>query len=122
APAGVFTGQRLAHGSAWKIFKKATNAQGKVFYNVGKNQWIDGQYVSLSPVVSLKPLKGIVTIDYVPGYGVNLWKAPNTSGGYYAGRKLKHGTQWKTFGLENGFYKVGNNQWIQGKYAKFQAK
>ena len=122
APAGVFTGQRLAHGSAWKIFKKATNAQGKVFYNVGKNQWIDGQYVSFSPVTSLKPLKGIVTIDYVPGYGVNLWKKPNSSGGYYAGRKLKHGTQWKTFGLENGFYKVGNNQWIQGKYAKFKAK
>ncbi len=121
APAGVFTGQRLAHGSAWKIFKKATNAQGKVFYNVGKNQWIDGQYVSFSPVTSLKPLKGIVTIDYVPGYGVNLWKKPNSSGGYYAGRKLKHGTQWKTFGLENGFYKVGNNQWIQGKYAKFKA-
>lgn len=121
APAGIFTGQRLAHGSAWKIFKKATNAQGKVFYNVGKNQWIDGQYVSFSPVTSLKPLKGIVTIDYVPGYGVNLWKKPNSSGGYYAGRKLKHGTQWKTFGLENGFYKVGNNQWIQGKYAKFKA-
>lgn len=122
APAGTFTGQRLTHGTSWKIFKKAVDAQGKVYYNVGKNQWIDGAYVSFKPISRLQSLKGIVTINYVPGYGVNLWKAPKTTGGYYKGRKLKHGTPWKVFGIQDGFYKVGSNQWIQAKYAKLQAK
>ncbi|BDR59695.1 immunoglobulin-like domain-containing protein [Xylocopilactobacillus apicola] len=123
APAGTFTGQRLQHGTAWKVFQKATNSKGQTFYNVGKNQWIDGQYVSFAPVTGgMETLDGIVTIKYVPGYGVNLWKDSNTTGGYYEGRKLQDGTEWKTFGQKNGFYKVGENQWVQGDYASYRAK
>ncbi|BDR59699.1 immunoglobulin-like domain-containing protein [Xylocopilactobacillus apicola] len=120
APGGSFTGQRLAHGTAWKIFQKASNSNGKTFYNVGKNQWIDSQYVSFTPVSGLETLDGVVTIKYVPGYGVNLWKNPNTTGGYYEDRKLMDGTEWRTFGKQNGFYKVGNNQWIQGDFVNFK--
>lgn len=121
APHGIFTGQRLLHATAWKISQKAVNSKGEVYYCVGKNQWIDGQYVSFSPVSSMQALKGMVTINYVPGYGVNLWKSASTTGGYYD-RKLAHGSKWKVMGQENGFYNVGKNQWIQAKYAKFQAR
>ena len=120
-PAGAFAGQRLQHATAWKVFKRAVNAKGQTFYNVGKNQWIDGQYVSFSPVGTMEKLDGIVTINYVPNYGVNLWKNPSTTGGFYEGRKLADGTKWKTFGKQNGFFKVGNNQWIQGEYAIYKA-
>ncbi|MGL5885196.1 MAG: immunoglobulin-like domain-containing protein, partial [Bombilactobacillus sp.] len=121
APAGVFTGQRLAHGSAWKIFEKAVNDQGEVYYKVGKNQWLDGKYVAFNPVSEMESLKGIAVINYIPGYGVNLWKTPTTTGGYYQ-RKLADKSRWKVFGKQNGFYNVGKNQWIQGKYAKFETK
>ncbi|MGL5885977.1 MAG: immunoglobulin-like domain-containing protein, partial [Bombilactobacillus sp.] len=70
------------------------------------------------PVVAMKPLKGIVTINYVPGYGVNLWKTAGTTGGYYS-RKLPHGSKWQVFGSQNGFYNLGKNQWLQAQYAKF---
>lgn len=121
APGGKFTGQRLAHSTAWKIFEKAVNGQGEVYYKVGKNQWLDGKYVAFNPVSEMESLKGIAVINYVPGYGVNLWKTPTTTGGYYQ-RKLADKSRWKVFGKQNDFYNVGKDQWIQGKYAKFETK
>lgn len=118
-PAANYTGEKLIHGSAWRISQKAINRQGQVYYRVGKNQWVDGQYLSfVPPVTVMKPLKGVVTINYVPGYGVNLWKTAGTTGGYYP-RKLPHGSKWQVFGSQNGFYNVGKNQWLQAQYAKF---
>ena len=120
-PNEIFTGQRLLHGTAWKIFQKAVNSKGQVYYQVGTNQWIDGQYVSFNPISVMQPLKGIATVNYVPGYGINLWRTPSTTGGYYE-RKLAHGSKWKVFGQQNNFYNVGNNQWLEAKYAIFKAQ
>lgn len=121
-PMGKFTGKYLAHDSAWKIFKKAVNSKGQIFYNVGGNQWIDGQYVVFDHNQVYQNLSGIVTIKYVKGYGVNLWKDSNTNSGYYLGRKLNDGSKWKVFGKQNGFYKLGNNQWVQSIYTSYNAK
>ncbi|BDR56846.1 immunoglobulin-like domain-containing protein [Xylocopilactobacillus apis] len=121
APAGSGTGQRLAHGTAWKISQRAVNAKGETFYRVGDNQWINGKYVSFSPINTVTPLKGEVMIVYKKGYGVNLWKSASTTNGYYPGRKLMHGSRWKVSGKQNGFYNVGKDQWIQGDYAGFRS-
>ncbi|WP_317698562.1 immunoglobulin-like domain-containing protein [Xylocopilactobacillus apis] len=121
APATGAKGQRLAHGTSWKISQKAVNANGDTFYKVGTNQWINGKYVTFSPINTITPLKGEVKIVYKKGYGVNLWKSAGTTGGFYTGRKLKHGTSWKTSGKQNGFYKVGKDQWIQGDYASYKS-
>ncbi|BDR56836.1 immunoglobulin-like domain-containing protein [Xylocopilactobacillus apis] len=121
APAGSSTGVRLNHGTAWKVSQKAVNAKGETFYQVGSNQWINGKYVSFSPISTMITLKGEVKIVYKKGYGVNLWKSASTTGGYYAGRKLMHGTSWKVTGKQNGFYKVGKDQWIQSDYVSFKS-
>ncbi|BDR56837.1 immunoglobulin-like domain-containing protein [Xylocopilactobacillus apis] len=121
APAGAGTGQRLAHGTAWKISQRAVNAKGETFYRVGDNQWINGKYVTFSPINTVTPLRGEVMIVYKKGYGVNLWKSASTTNGYYPGRKLMHGSRWKVSGKQNGFYKVGKDQWIQGDYAGFRS-
>ncbi|BDR57475.1 immunoglobulin-like domain-containing protein [Xylocopilactobacillus apis] len=121
APAGKATGQRLAHGTAWKISQRAVNTKGEVYYAVGKNQWINGKYVSFTPINTITPLRGEVQIVYKKGYGVNLWKSAGTTNGFYPGRKLQHGSKWKTSGKQNGFYKVGKDQWIQGDYASYKA-
>ncbi|WDF82475.1 hypothetical protein PQ472_11360 [Lacticaseibacillus pabuli] len=44
---GQFTGKRLKHGTSWKYFKIVYADNGKVMYNVGGNQWIDGHYVKV---------------------------------------------------------------------------
>ena len=41
---------------------------------------------------------------------------------YYLGRKLNDGSKWKVFGKQNGFYKLGNNQWVQSRYTSYRAK
>ncbi|BDR59212.1 hypothetical protein XA3_16530 [Xylocopilactobacillus apicola] len=122
APGGTFTGQRLQHNTSWKVFQMATNAEGKFFYSVGKDQWVDGQYFSFGVGNGMEELDGIVTIKYIPGYGVNLWKGPNATSGCYESRSLKDGSEWKTFGKQNGFYKIGENQWVQGDYVIYRDK
>ncbi|BDR55511.1 immunoglobulin-like domain-containing protein [Xylocopilactobacillus apis] len=119
APAGKFTGNRLKHGTAWKISQKAVNSKGEISYRVGKNQWVSGKYVSFSPIKSVIPLKGKAVIVYKKGYGVNLWKSASTTGGYYPGRKMMHGSKWKVTGKQNGFYRVGKDQWLEGLYVGF---
>lgn len=116
APKGQATGQKLPDNSAWKISHKAVLADGQVWYQVGKNQWVDGQYISLSPVSRMKPLSGVIQINYVPGYGVRVYQSADTS--KPTDKLLKHGTAWKVFGELNGFYNVGKNQWIKVDYGK----
>ncbi|BDR56576.1 CAP domain-containing protein [Xylocopilactobacillus apis] len=121
-PAGRATKTRLKHASSWKISAKATNAKGEVYYQVGKFQWINGTYVSFTPISAITPVKGTVTIKYPKGYGINLWKTPSVKGGFYKGRKLMSGTKWKVNGKQNGFYQVGKNQWIEAAHTTFSAK
>ena len=116
APKGQATGQKLPDNSAWKISHKAVLADGQVWYQVGKNQWVDGQYISLSPVSRMKPISGAIQINYVPGYGVRVYQSADTS--KPTNKLLKHGTAWKVFGELNGFYNVGKNQWIKVDYGK----
>lgn len=121
-PGGNATGQFLPHSTAWKIDQKATFKDGKVWYRVGTNQWIDGQYIKFSPVsadVDMENLKGIGTINYVPGYSVNVYKESEANSDNWTGAQLKHGTKWRVFGQKNGFYNVGGNQWVSSKYMTF---
>lgn len=61
--------------------------------------------------------KGVVTINYVPGYGVNLYQG---ACGQFTGRRLKTGTSWKfhdAIMLNNQlWYNLGGNQWVAGVY------
>lgn len=41
---GHFTGKRAAHGSTWNVLSTAVDKKGNIWYQVGKNQWINGQY------------------------------------------------------------------------------
>lgn len=117
-PAKQFTGQRLSHGSAWKISGIATHYDGIKYYRVGSNQWIDSQYVTFKPIY-FKPLTGVIKINYVPGYGVNIWQDATTNCDYDHHRKLLTNTKWRVKGIQNGFYYVGKNQWVDAIYAVY---
>ncbi|BDR57000.1 hypothetical protein [Xylocopilactobacillus apis] len=72
---------------------------------------------------------GVLYINYVWGYGVNLWKNYNTTGGMELNsdgsiRKLMTGSAWKyravaTYPDGSTWYRLGTNQWVQGQYASF---
>lgn len=125
APNQTATDYFLPHASAWKIDQKATFKDGSIWYRVGKNQWVDGKYISLSPVTSGEEVSvdGIATINYVAGYSVNVYSSPLSSEASWTGKQLKHGTKWRTFKKTtlNGttFYNLGGNQWVDSQYIIF---
>lgn len=60
-----------------------------------------------------------VKINYVPGYGVNIWD--NYNRGHFTGQRAQHGTTWnvldqKTDKKGRVWYQVGENQWIMAQY------
>ncbi len=113
-----FTGKRLQTGSAWKVFAKATAANGHVFYNVGGNQWIDSANVILGSKPASKPVqKNTTTIKYVPGYSIKTWQSPTSK---VSGKSLANGATVTVSASEivnnELWYQVGPNQWINAKY------
>lgn len=60
-----------------------------------------------------------VKINYVPGYGVNVWSDYNH--GHFTGNRVKHGTTWNVISTATDakgrtWYEIGQGQWILGKY------
>ncbi|MFC6314764.1 C40 family peptidase [Lapidilactobacillus achengensis] len=117
-PRGM-TGRKLAHGSSWKIFA-AYREGDHYWYKLGTNQWMDGRYISLTPVsadrkVDAKIKRNVVRISgTAPVYAV-----PN---GRVTGKTLKNRTYWK-FGDrkisgDHMWYSLGGNQWVKDSWAK----
>lgn len=60
-----------------------------------------------------------VKINYVPGYGINIWD--NYNGGHFTGQRAGHGTTWnvldqKTDKKGRVWYQIGQDQWILAQY------
>lgn len=66
--------------------------------------------------------RGVVKVNYVPGYGIAIWDQPY--GNAIPNRYLTHGTAWQVFAKQtvNGhlWYNLGGNQWLDSTYAQLQ--
>ncbi|BDR58991.1 hypothetical protein [Xylocopilactobacillus apicola] len=113
--------RKLKHGTAWKYFQTATYPDGSKWYKLGNNQWVSALYVSLvgntDDSWNVQPVTGVGVINYVPGYGVNVWTTPDQK--LYT-KKLPDGTAWQFFKIatNNGktMYNLGGNQWVDSQY------
>ncbi|KRO17418.1 SLAP domain-containing protein [Lacticaseibacillus saniviri] len=141
------TGQYLINGKSYKMLRKATTEDGHEWYNLGKNQWVDSQYITTEK-------KGDFVSDTAYGYitikghkvtqtyytktkkgkvsqkkkrvlvGAPVYTAPGASG-KETSRVLKVGTRWKVLATANGgedYYKLGNNQWVKSSDCSYEAK
>ncbi|MCH3990661.1 MAG: SLAP domain-containing protein [Lactobacillus sp.] len=118
----VFSGRRVKNGTRLQVTQVAIQ-NGKTWYNLGNNQWIDGQYAATYPIKQVATSSsarkyGIIQIRYNHG-GVNLWKEPGDRG--FTGRRLRNGSRWRYYATTyiNGrtYYNLGGNQWVDGRYA-----
>ncbi|QNQ80092.1 L,D-transpeptidase [Lactobacillus sp. PV034] len=127
--------------TSWKTFKVATLADNHQWYNLGGDQWIDGQYasanlnngkVSEKTPVKVEKTAGDWTVNSVnekisiaySGKGqVAVWTT------YANGKKIvkyvPNASSWKVFKEaipKNGYvwYNLGGNQWITSEYANIQ--
>jgi len=118
APHGT-TGRKLANGSAWKI-SAAVRDGDHYWYKLGTNQWMDGKYISLSPVASDRKVDQNINRNVVRISGsTTIYSQPN---GTATGRHLNNGSYWKFSGRsvagDHMWYAVGTNQWVKDTNAK----
>ncbi|CCI82712.1 C39 family peptidase [Lactobacillus hominis] len=124
------TGKYLANNTNWKSFKVATLDNQRKWYNLGGQQWIDGQYVSTNSQANnapasdnsqyqVKETKGTAHITYSGGGGVAVWNNYDNSR-KITGKYLANNTNWHYFKIATGdnktWYNLGGNQWVDGQY------
>lgn len=90
------SGQYLKNGTRWKVFAKATDYNGKVWYCLGNThtQWIDSQYLSFEKVNddsrnSTSGITGILQIQGKPTYVKTKKVVPVTTRGRSSTRRTK---------------------------------
>lgn len=128
----------LAKNTHWKVFKQATY-NGRTWYNLGGNQWIDGQYVTLSnnsaPTISasknnssvtvgkgVTPINKVVSITYNCRGKVAVWSNFDETK-HITGKYLARNTNWKAFKIATDsrghkWYNLGGSQWIDSSYIR----
>lgn len=125
-PDAAWTGDEVLAGTPVGVIRKAIY-KGETWYKLDTNNWVKAQYVVASDPKSSNSqatnITGILTISYVPGYGIAVYQIPGSNQLVYEkGRikRLQHGTSWKTFKKQivNGitYFNVGGNQWVDGRY------
>ncbi|WP_155286355.1 SLAP domain-containing protein [Lacticaseibacillus zhaodongensis] len=122
----------LGAGSTWKVFAEL-QLGNRILYDLGGGQYVDASDVAykspaeVSAEANTTAKSGIATINYVPGYGIQVWHADSTmvlnSDG--SAKKLMNGTQWKIFNQRivdgHTYYGLGGDQWIDSSYVSFHA-
>ena len=120
------TSKKLPTGTRWASYGAVQQGDNDFYLNVGGDQWIDSNYADLAGENSSQELRGVVTIQYVPGYGIAVWNSASGDRQIVRRAVLRHGTQWQIYrrAVVNGrtWYNLGGNQWIDGGFAKLTAQ
>ncbi|WP_252897961.1 hypothetical protein [Amylolactobacillus amylophilus] len=125
APGANATGQTLNPQTKWKVFARM-NYNGQAWYNVGTDNWIQGNRISITgyssiPVVSsgagLAVNSGEPVAKVMHSRGIKVY---GTAGANITHRVLGMNTRWKIFGKRvvgtQTWYKVGSVDWIPSGY------
>lgn len=120
------TSKKLPTGTRWASYGAVQQGDNDFYLNVGGDQWIDSNYADLAGENSSQEMRGVVTIQYVPGYGIAVWNSASGDRQIVRRAVLRHGTQWQIYrrAVVNGrtWYNLGGNQWIDGGFAKLTAQ
>jgi len=113
----------LPANTNWRAFTTTKAADGTVWYNLGGHQYVSAKDTTFraTTMPSLTATNRNVTIHYISGYGIALWR--DNAGKQFAQRYLMTGSRWHVNQIArwaNGqtFYQVGTNQWIDARYTK----
>ena len=65
----------------------------------------------------------VVTVNYVPGYGIAVWNKASSTDAQITGQKLAHATSWKVIDSAydaqgNKWYDLGKDQWVPAKWVR----
>lgn len=113
----------LSNRTDWKIDQKSTHSDGSIWYRVATNQWVSANDVQVKGSNYVTSVSGMAKINYIPGYGVNVYNSP-AANNKFTGTRLADGTTWRVTSKQivdgQTWYKV-NAGWVNGKYCIFNA-
>ncbi|WP_155286459.1 SLAP domain-containing protein [Lacticaseibacillus zhaodongensis] len=121
------TVKTVKQGSSWKVFA-VRHVNGGIFYDLGGGQYVGASHVhyTASTVKKVAPVTTVfiahATINYVPGFGIQVWHADSSMVTKADGtpKKLMHGSHWKVFNrlVKDGhvYYGLGGDQYIDSSY------
>lgn len=118
----------LAANTSWQVMGKYS-VNGLEYYQIGAKQYVKASDVRVAKTAAQKnavtpstSYRAVGTVNYVPGYGIQVWTkshqfVTNTDGSL---KKLQDGTNWKIFGESNlngkTYYNLGGDQWLDANY------
>ncbi|KRL10798.1 hypothetical protein FD09_GL000946 [Schleiferilactobacillus perolens DSM 12744] len=110
---GVIQGRTLANNTAWKTVFKVTLLDGSTWYEVGRNEWISGQYFLLNGNQAQSSDTTVVRVKN--NVRATVYQVP---GRQSIGRTLAPNTAWRVSAVvakdNQLWYQVANGQWISG--------
>jgi len=113
----------LANGTDWKIDQRSTHSDGSVWYRVASDQWVSANDIQVRGSNYVTSVSGMVKINYIPGYGVNVYNSP-AANNKFTGTRLADGTTWRVTSKQivdgQTWYKV-NAGWVNSKYCIYNA-
>ncbi|MFD1418353.1 glycoside hydrolase family 73 protein [Companilactobacillus keshanensis] len=119
----VSTNRALAANTDWKVDKKSTHSDGSIWYRVSSDEWVSANDVQVTGSNYVTSVNGTVKINYIPGYGINVYNSPAATH-KFTGTRLADGTTWKVNSKQivdgTTWYQVQGG-WIDGKYCIYTA-
>ncbi|KRN27751.1 hypothetical protein IV38_GL001965 [Lactobacillus selangorensis] len=126
------TGKTLKNGTNWKISRQATGVGSNTWYDLGANDWVDGQFIAFDKDGDAEP--SAETVEKVNGIGTvklddgakpipvyNTYPPNNQA----TGQTLANATSWKISAQVTyqgkTWYQVGGGQWVDGSSFDFSS-
>lgn len=115
----------IASGTRWQVYGQASGGGSSKWYDLGGNQWIDGQYMSFDAAkdVEPKPVTGgndTSSKDTTPG---KVWSYNSPGNWNTQVKQYTSGQQVTIYGQGSAsgetWYNIGTNEWIQADYLTF---
>jgi len=90
---------------------------------VSSDEWVSANDVQVTGSNYVTSVNGTVKINYIPGYGINVYNSPSENH-KFNGTRLADRTTWKVTSKQivdgTTWYQVENG-WIDGKYCIYTA-
>lgn len=108
------TGKYLKNGSRWKIFEKVEVTDAHTWYNLGGQQWVDGQYFSIQKTTdyAVTPTRGILKIKKKPVSYTSPGMQKQTNWNPKANSRWKV-SNWATGSDGSTLYQVSTYIWVK---------
>ncbi|KRM25912.1 phage minor structural protein, N-domain protein [Schleiferilactobacillus harbinensis DSM 16991] len=116
----------ISSGTRWQIYGEASGENNNTWYDLGRSQWIDGQYMDFSAAnaVEPKPVGGdSSSSDTSSDTSDTVWSYNSPGVWNTRVKQYTTGNQVTIYGQGSGggatWYNIGHNEWIQADYLTF---